>query len=235
MLEIKSRHLTWGGPRYACNIFVLWQVYGEFGWDCKLGKCDLMANNHDFSKLKKIPPGFIMDLVAFIIPFMLIFVSYFYIWFYMWKSRKFFKSHGTRYILYGIFYANLLFCKNYLKWVDFFKKYIYNSSSTNQILSKNETKATFMLSLVCFSFILLVFPMILHDVLLEVFKFEKKEYNNLIHLALYFLYWLQYSLNFFIYAAGCQQYRRAYVYFFIEVCILEDLRPTSSQMLTFNL
>ena len=49
-----------------------------------------------------------MDLVAFIIPFMLIFVSYFYIWFYMWKSRKFFKSHGTRYILYGIFYANFL-------------------------------------------------------------------------------------------------------------------------------
>ena len=79
------------------------QVYGEFGWDCKLGKCDLMANNHDFSTMKKIPPGFILDLVAFIIPFMLIFVSYFYIWFYMWKSRKFFKSHGTRYILYGIF------------------------------------------------------------------------------------------------------------------------------------
>ena len=132
MLEIKIRHLTWGGPRYACNIFVLWQVYGEFGWDCKLGKCDLMANNHDFSTLKKIPPGFIMDLVAFIIPFMLIFVSYFYIWFYMWKSRKFFKSHGTRYILYGIFYANLLFWKNYLKWVDFFKKYIYLQFQFNQ-------------------------------------------------------------------------------------------------------
>ena len=96
----------------------------------------------------------------------------------------------------------------------------YNSSLTNQILSKNETKSTFMLSLVCFSFILLVFPIVLHDVLLEVFKFEKKEYNNLIHLALYFLYWFQYSLNFFIYAARCQQYRRAYVYFIIEVCHL---------------
>ena len=57
-----------------------------------------MANDHDFSTMKKIPPGFILDLVAFIVPFMLIFVSYFYIWFYMWKSRKYFKSHGTRYL-----------------------------------------------------------------------------------------------------------------------------------------
>ena len=83
------------------------QVYGEFGWDCKLGKCDLMANNHDFSTMKKIPPGFILDLVAFIIPFMLIFVSYFYIWFYMWKSRKYFKSHGTRYLIFILIWSFL--------------------------------------------------------------------------------------------------------------------------------
>ena len=38
-----------------------------------------------------------------------------------------------------------------------------------------------------------------------------------VYLGVYCLYWFQYSLNFFIYAARGGQYRKAYKYFLIQV------------------
>ena len=41
--------------------------------------------------------------------------------------------------------------------------------------------------------------------------------NSYIALTLHFLYWFQYSANFFIYAARSDQFRKAYLFFFSSV------------------
>ena len=46
---------------------------------------------------------------------------------------------------------------------------------------------------------------------------ENPERIAILYLVLLCLYWLQYSANFFIYAARCDQYRKAYVYF-LQCC-----------------
>jgi len=42
---------------------------------------------------------------------------------------------------------------------------------------------------------------------------ENKKEEAIIYLAAFCLYWLQYSSNFLIYAARCDQYQKAYLYF----------------------
>ena len=66
--------------------------------------------------------------------------------------------------------------------------------------------------LVCFSYYLFVIlPVLVGEVM------DVKSQHPLLMLGLYFVYWSQYSINFFIYAARSEQYRKAYVYFLKKV------------------
>ena len=84
-------------------------------------------------------------------------------------------------------------------------------SSLEDSVLKKETKTTLTLFLVCLSFLIFNVPFTILETL------EDAEITSLgasyIRLLMYFLYWFQYSFNFFLYAAACEQYRRAYIYF----------------------
>ena len=65
--------------------------------------------------------------------------------------------------------------------------------------------------MVCFCYFLFVMPIALVNIIDDTSTSPK------LHLALFCIYWLQYSLNFFIYAARSEQYRKAYWYFLRKV------------------
>ena len=89
-------------------------------------------------------------------------------------------------------------------------------SSTKKVLSQKESRTTWTLALVCFCYFLFVMPItivnILHDFGVHGIL------DSYCYLFAFCIYWLQYSLNFFIYAARSEQYRRAYLFFLKEVC-----------------
>ena len=87
-------------------------------------------------------------------------------------------------------------------------------------LTKREIRTTWTLFLVCFCYFLFVMPIALVNII------DKKSNNPQLHLALFCLYWLQYSLNFFIYAARSEQYRKAYSYFIWKVLNILNLNAT---------
>ena len=66
-------------------------------------------------------------------------------------------------------------------------------------------------------------PMIVYDILVDL---ELYQGNSYIAVPVYCLYWSQYSLNFFIYAARSDQYRKAYLYFLqtVKYQFVEDRR-----------
>ena len=80
-----------------------------------------------------------------------------------------------------------------------------------KIITKREIRTTWTLFMICFCYFLFVMPMALVN-MIDV----EGEYPH-VHLALFCLYWLQYSLNFFVYAARSEQYRKAYSYFLNRV------------------
>ena len=84
-------------------------------------------------------------------------------------------------------------------------------SSLEDSVLKKETKTTLTLFFVCSSFLLFNAPLIILQTL------ENAGITSLdahcIRSLVYFLYDFQYSFNFFLYAAACEQYRRAYIYF----------------------
>ena len=82
------------------------------------------------------------------------------------------------------------------------------------LLNQREIKVTWTLFLICLIYILSVMPMIVYDTLVDL---EIYQGNSYIAVPAYCLYWSQYSLNFFIYAARSDQYRKAYLYFFQTV------------------
>ena len=84
-------------------------------------------------------------------------------------------------------------------------------SDMKKALTKREIRTTWTLFLVCFCYFLFVMPIALVNII------DFKSNSPQIHLALFCLYWLQYSLNFFIYAARSEQYRKAYSYFLWKV------------------
>ena len=79
--------------------------------------------------------------------------------------------------------------------------------STNNFLNKNELRLAWTLFSVCLCYIIFVLPITF------IYEVDLK-----IHSALFCVYWLQYSLNFFLYAARIEQYRKAYLFFLKEVC-----------------
>ena len=75
-------------------------------------------------------------------------------------------------------------------------------------ISRSEAKITWSLFLVCFCYFIFVLPItFIHEV------------HGYVHLVGLCIYWLQYSLNFIIYAARIEQYRKAYILFLGEVVI----------------
>ena len=98
-------------------------------------------------------------------------------------------------------------------------KFFFNIhfSSTKKVLSQKEARTTWTLALVCFCYFLFVMPItivnILHDFGVHGIL------DSYCYLFAFCVYWLQYSLNFFIYAARSEQYRRAYLFFLKEVCM----------------
>ena len=79
------------------------------------------------------------------------------------------------------------------------------------MITKREMKTTWTLFMVCICYFIFVMPITLVNVV-NVQLDEPK-----LHLALFCIYWLQYSLNFFIYAGRSEQYRKAYSYFIHKV------------------
>ena len=75
------------------------------------------------------------------------------------------------------------------------------------MISKREIQATRTLFLVCLCYLLFVVPISLLDTLNLLDQYQQWD------LILRSLYYLQYSLNVFIYAVKSEQYRQAYVYF----------------------
>ena len=67
------------------------------------------------------------------------------------------------------------------------------------------------LFMICFCYFLFVMPIALVNII------DDTHFSPTLHLALFCVYWLQYSLNFFIYAARSEQYRKAYWYFLRKV------------------
>lgn len=99
-------------------------------------------------------------------------------------------------------------------------------------LTKREIRTTWTLFLVCFCYFLFVMPIALVNIL------DKKSDSPQLHLGLFCLYWLQYSLNFFIYAARSEQYRKAYVYFLwkvkVFICGYKEETSTTTALFYVN-
>ena len=86
-------------------------------------------------------------------------------------------------------------------------------------LDKRERRTTLTLFMVCFCYFLFVMPIALVNIIDDTSTSPK------LHLALFCIYWLQYSLNFFIYAARSEQYRKAYWYFLRKVMFQFIIAP----------
>ena len=82
----------------------------------------------------------------------------------------------------------------------------FGHEDLRKVISKREIQATRTLFLVCLCYLLFVVPISLLDTLNLLDQYQ-------VFLILRSLYYLQYSLNVFIYAVKSEQYRQAYVYF----------------------
>ena len=80
-----------------------------------------------------------------------------------------------------------------------------------RVLQKRDIRMTTTLFLVCFCYFLFVAPIAVANIV--DYHVNKPE----VHLGTHCLYWLQYSLNFVIYAARSEQYRKAYLFFLNQV------------------
>ena len=83
----------------------------------------------------------------------------------------------------------------------------FGHEDLRKVISKREIQATRTLFLVCLCYLLFVVPISLLDTLNLLDQYQQWD------LILRSLYYLQYSLNVFIYAVKSEQYRQAYVYF----------------------
>ena len=83
-----------------------------------------------------------------------------------------------------------------------------------KVISKREIQTTKSLFLVCLCYLLFVVPISWADT-----QHIIDEYP-VVDLILRSLYYLQYSLNFFIYAAKSEQYRQAYSYLLTNIYLI---------------
>eukprot|EP00093_Oithona_nana_P013147 13147.XXX_212914_213954_1 [CDS] Oithona nana genome sequencing. len=127
-----------------------------------------------------------------------------------------------RQILYGIGFAVPCFATTFSYLVIWFYMWSNNKylktvghSDLKEMITKREMKTTWTLFMVCICYFIFVMPI----TLVNVVNVQLDEPT--LHLALFCIYWLQYSLNFFIYAGRSEQYRKAYSYFIhkMRACI----------------
>ena len=83
-----------------------------------------------------------------------------------------------------------------------------------KVISKREIQTTKSLFLVCLCYLLFVVPISWADTQQIIDEYP------VVDLILRSLYYLQYSLNFFIYAAKSEQYRQAYSYLLTNVYLI---------------
>ena len=164
---------------YACLLIV--PIYipnlelDSFGYNCHVGKCDFIPNNHG-----NFPYLIYVYGIGFSIPCIMTTMSYIIIYWYIRSTNKYLKEVG---------HVNI-----------------------KKIVTKREIRTTWTLFTICFCYFLFVMPMALVNMI------DDDATHPNIHLALYCLYWLQYScLNFVVYAARSEQYRKAYSYFLRKV------------------
>ena len=102
-------------------------------------------------------------------------------------------------ISYGIIWCFIWTNGQYLKQI--------GHDDLKKVISKREIQTTRTLFMVCLCYLLCVGPLSLSD------TGQMTDKYPIIDLILRIPYYLQYSLNFFIYAAKSEQYRQAYSYF----------------------
>ena len=75
------------------NNYIHYQVFDEFGFDCRSGICDFISNKDNQ------PPqnaDLVLNSIAFLSTSVIIISSYTYIWYYVWNNHKYLKRHGER-------------------------------------------------------------------------------------------------------------------------------------------
>ena len=83
---------------------------------------------------------------------------------------------------------------------------------------QRESRTTLALFFICLSYLIFVGPVTISDVIhdLKLYDDESTLHSDF-HLIIINIYWLQFSCNFFIYAARSEQFRMAYLYFLKNV------------------
>ena len=111
----------------------------------------------------------------------------------------------------------LILSYNILKFTNYDKSMSYYSL-TRTTLNQREIHLIWTIFAICFSFTAFtIIPNVVNDILVDL---EILEGSSFIEVPIDCLYWLQYSLNFFIYAARSDQYRKAYIFFLQRInCI----------------
>ncbi len=90
------------------------------------------------------------------------------------------------------------------------KSILTDTSVLKKSVLRREAKTSRALFLICFCYFIFVTPVAVANVFSINLDVETAQ-------VLYCIYWLQYSINFFVYAARCEQYREAYLYFLTNV------------------
>lgn len=178
---------------------------GFLGYSPSHAKCEFVSY-YDYSGVN--PYAAVHDF-AMAIPCLIILTSYVAIISYTWKLGKDLHKPG---------YWN----KNKHKF-NYVIHFPFRSSSASLQSSVNQRnmKMTLTTSLVCSVYLISVTPITLTKVMSGV--------SAEVYLLTYCIYWLQYSANFFIYAARSEDYRKAYCGFLSKLfCGLfksEEFRP----------
>ena len=74
--------------------------------------------------------------------------------------------------------------------------------------------------LICFCFLAFILPFTICDILEET---GVVDINHSVRIVTLYFYWLQYTVNFIIYAATSEQYRKAYFYFLKKVIAHQNI------------
>ena len=74
----------------------MFQVLGEFGFNCHFGKCDFIPNSDYYHGIR--PAGLLYG-AAFLGPGIIICISYGYIGYYVWNNHRYLKKYGARQVM----------------------------------------------------------------------------------------------------------------------------------------
>ena len=110
-------------------------------------------------------------------------------------------------------------------WFYMWKNHQYlkqqGTTCTKNLLNRSESRTAWTVTIVVSCYFLFVLPQPIKDIILNYLD-EKSTSGLYLDKVTLCLYWLQFSLNFFIYAVRNSQYRQAYKYFLSKVnnCIM---------------